>query len=139
MNWLIGFLPTALIVLFLAYAFVQHEVAEWAYERAQGLQESSASFGLLVDATAAIGSVGLYVLLIVYGFDQGWPSAVGLYAATLWIGFADQIVPILIKRISTKAFLLFRLTCLGAFYIILIYICYYLGWFGLLRHRVLCK
>jgi hypothetical protein len=63
MNWLSSFLPTTLIIAFLLYAFVHHEVSEWAYERDQGLQGSSASFGLLVDATAAIGSIGLYVLL----------------------------------------------------------------------------
>ena len=91
MNWLSNFLPTALIIPFLVYAFVKHEVAEWAYERGKELQASSASFGLLVYATAAVGSLGLYVLLIAYGYDQGWQKAVGLYVAMLLIGFADQI------------------------------------------------
>jgi hypothetical protein len=128
MSWLSGFLPTALIIPFLLFAFVQHEVAEWAYERGQGLQGSSASFGFLVDTTAAIGQFGLYVLLIAYGYDQGWQKAVGLYAASLLIGLVDQIVPILIKRISAGAFLLFRLVCLGTFYVILTYVCYRLSW-----------
>lgn len=134
MNWLSSFLPRTLIIPFLLYAFVHHEVAEWAYERGQGLQGSSASFGLLVDATAAIGSVGLYVLLIAYAWDQGWQKAIGLYAATLLIGVADQIVPILVKRIGAGEFLLFRLVCLGALCVILIYVCYHLSWFGLLKH-----
>jgi hypothetical protein len=132
MNWLINFVPTVLTIPFLVYAFVHHEVAEWGYERDQGLQGSFASFGLLVDATAAFGGFGLYVLLIAYGYDQGWQKAVGLYLATLLIGLADQIVPVLIKRIDAGAFLLFRLVCLGAFYVVLIYVCCHLSWFGLL-------
>ena len=124
MNWLSSFLPTTLIIPFLLYAFVQHEVAEWAYERG----------GLLLDANLAISGFGEYLLLIAYGYDQGWRKAVGLYAATLLIGLVDQIVPIVIKRIGAGMFLFFRLACLGAVYVILIYICYHLSWSGLLKH-----
>ncbi len=72
LNWLSNFVPTTLIIPFLGYAFVKHEVAEWAYERSNGLQGSSATFGMFVDTTSLIGTFALYVFLIAYGYDQSW-------------------------------------------------------------------
>ena len=127
-DWLSTF---PLIIPFLLYAFVQHEVAEWSYERRQGLQGSSASFGMFVDASATFGTFVLYILLIAYAFDHSWQRAIALYVATILIGVVDQVVPVLIKRTGELAFLSFRLVCVAAFYIMLIYICFHLSWFGL--------
>src|SRR5258708_4028081 len=57
-----GFIPTALVIPFLSLDFFTHEISEWAYERTNGVQGSSALFGLLVDTTANVGQIGLYVL-----------------------------------------------------------------------------
>ncbi len=127
-DWLSTF---PLLIPFLLYAFVHHEVAEWSYERGQGLQGSSASFGLFVDASAALGAFGFYILLIAYAFDHSWQRAIALFVATILIGVVDQVVPVLIKRTSKLAFLSFRLMCVGAFYVMLIYIFFHLSWFGL--------
>jgi|HubBroStandDraft_3_1064219.scaffolds.fasta_scaffold08591_3 hypothetical protein len=127
-DWLRTF---PLIIPFLLYAFVQHEVAEWSYERRQGLQGSFASFGMFVDASATLGTCGLYILLIAYAFDHSWQRAIALYVATILVGVVDQIVPIFIKRTGKLAFLSFRLVCVAAFYVMLIYICFHLSWFGL--------
>jgi len=127
-DWLSTF---PLLIPFLLYAFVQHEVTEWSYERRQGLQGSSASFGMFVDASATLGTFGLYILLIAYAFDHSWQRAIALYVATILIGVVDQVVPVLIKRTGELAFLSFRLVCVAAFYVMLIYICFHLSWFGL--------
>ena len=130
MTWLIGFVPTTLIIPFIIYEFFNHEVAEWAYERSHGKQGSSAAFGLFVDTSAMIGQFGTYVLLIAYLYDQGWQKALGLYVITLLASLPMYVVPVLLKRTETL-FLLFRLLCLGVFYVTLLYISYHLSWFGL--------
>jgi hypothetical protein len=130
MNWLSNFVPTALLIPFLMYAFVKHEVAEWAHERSNGLQGSSATFGMFVDATSLIGTCTMYVFLIAYGYDQNWQKAVGLYAASILIGAVDQFVPVIIRRTSDKWFLFFRLACIAAFYAMLVYLSFQFSWFG---------
>jgi hypothetical protein len=131
MTWLNGFLPTTLIVPFLIYTFFNHEVAEWAHDRSRGMQGSSASVGFFVDVTATIGQFGFYVLLAAYLYDQGWKKTLGLYVVTLAVGLPMQLGPVLVKRSSGGAFLLFRLASLAVLYITLLYICYHLSWFGI--------
>jgi len=130
MAWLNGFLPTTLIVPFLIYTFIGHEVAEWAHDRTRGMKGNSASFGFFVDVTATIGQFGQYVLFAAYLYDQGWKKTLGLYVITLIVGLPMQVGPLLIKRTSGEALLLFRLACLALLYISLLYICYHLSWFG---------
>lgn len=130
MAWIDGFLPTTLFTPFLLYSFFSHEVAEWARERDQGLQGSSASFGSFVDLTATVGQFGLYVLLAAYLYDEGWKRTIGLYVITFAIGTVLQFFPLLIKRSSEQAFMVFRLACLAVLYMSLIYICFHLSWFG---------
>jgi len=134
MKWLGSFVPTVLIIPFFVYAFVQHEVAEWTYERANGLQGSFANFGMFVDTTSLIGTVALYVFLIAYAYDQSWQKAVGLFVASLLIGVVDQFVPVLIRKSGDMAFLLFRLACIAVFYVMLVYLSFQFSWFGFWTH-----
>ena len=127
-----GFIPTALVIPFLSLDFFTHEISEWAYERTNGVQGSSALFGLLVDTTANVGQIGLYVLLIAYAYDQGWQKALGLYAILFVTGLLMQLVPIVLKRMSPDALLAFRLACLTGVYTTLFLVSYQLSWFGLL-------
>ncbi len=129
-TWLIGFVPTALVIPFLIYGFFNHEVAEWAYERGHGKQGRSAALGLFVDTSATIGQFGTYVLLIAYLYDHGWQKALGIYVISLVASLPMYVVPVLLKR-SEMVFLLFRLLCLAVFYVTLIYISYHLSWFSL--------
>src|ERR1700724_288848 len=104
MSEMDSFFPSALFVPFLILAFVKHEIAEWAYERAHGLQGRSVLFGLVVDTTAAIGQFGGYLLLVAYGYDHGWLKAIALWVITLLIAAVDQIFPVLLKRFAEPVF-----------------------------------
>ncbi len=72
---------TSAAVLFALFFVAQGENQRWVRARSRGFQGSNQLFGFFVDLTGFIAMVYGFAWPVAYGFDYGWPSAVGLYLA----------------------------------------------------------
>lgn len=66
-------------IYYLLFCIAQGENNRWMLARERGIQGSSILFGLFVDFSGAAANVFGFVWIIAYGYDHGWPPAVGLY------------------------------------------------------------
>lgn len=116
-----------LVSIFIAYFFLHHEILEWSLLRASGLAGRSAWFGLVVDSAAGFGGWFGYVMLVAYGYDHSWITAIVLYVICLATAPLHMITGSLSMRAKTNTWLMM----LPIFYTDLAYLASNLSWFGL--------
>lgn len=124
-----AFIPHALVIPFLLYEILQHEMAEWGIIRSKGVVGRSAIWGLFVDLAAGIMGFYGYLLYVAYGYDYGWKQAVGLWAFCFLVTVALQFVFAWFMEVRKIVWI----PLLPIFYAVAIYVSINLSWFDLFK------
>ncbi len=114
------FIPSVLIFPFIAYAILQHEMAEWGVIRSNGIIGSSIIFGILIDVAAGIMGFYGWLLYILYAYNFGWKAALGLYIISFISSVAFQFIAVLYR--NSKIFVWAAM--LPCFYCLALYLSY---------------
>lgn len=120
----------SLILPFAAYFFLHHEIVEWSLLRDAGMRGTSTLLGLIVDAAAGLGGWVGYFMLVAFGYDHGWLTAVVLYLISLTTAPLHMISGTVSIQAKRKVWLVM----LPIYYVDFIYLVANLSWFGL--HQV---
>lgn len=83
---------TVSTIYYLLFCVAQGENNRWMLARKRGIRGSSIRFGLFVDFTGTAALVFGFVWIISYGYDHGWPPAVGLYLFSWFVMTAAGII-----------------------------------------------